>query len=132
MCICACFCLRPVKPIQKRNTKATPPLLLQKAIAWKKMPEWCFEFLEGPITETQPTELRQLASGASWWQTGGGGRQPKRTREKDVGKKRAKQTIVRQTEHKVEQGRVERSRLRKETGNETKDRQLRTLGRSAN
>lgn len=28
------------------------------------MPEWCFEFLEGPITEMRPTELRQLASGA--------------------------------------------------------------------
>lgn len=35
------------------------------------MPEWCFEFLEGPITETQPMELRQLASGAQTWrQTG--------------------------------------------------------------
>lgn len=31
------------------------------------MPEWCFEFLEGPITETQPMELRQLASGAQTW-----------------------------------------------------------------
>lgn len=32
------------------NAKATPPLLLllqKKAIAWKQMPEWCFEFLEG-------------------------------------------------------------------------------------
>lgn len=49
-------------------------LLLQKAIAWKKMSEWYFEFLEGPITETQPMEQRQLASGAkTWWQTGGWG-----------------------------------------------------------
>lgn len=27
------------------------------------MPEWCFEFLQGPITEMRPTELRQPASG---------------------------------------------------------------------
>lgn len=27
------------------------------------MPEWCFEFLQGPITETRPMELRQPASG---------------------------------------------------------------------
>lgn len=27
------------------------------------MPERCFEFLQGPITETRPTKLRQLASG---------------------------------------------------------------------
>lgn len=61
-----------------------------------------------------------------------GGRQLKRMREKDVRKKRAKETMVRQTEHEVEQGRAERSRQRKGPGNETKDRQLRTLGQSAN
>lgn len=29
------------------------------------MPEWCFEFLEGPITEMRPTEPRQAASGVA-------------------------------------------------------------------
>lgn len=46
------------------------------------MPEWCFEFLEGPITEMRPTELRQLASGAKDMavkvERGNGGREGER------------------------------------------------------
>lgn len=62
------FCLRPVSSFGERDAKAATPLLLQKeknAIAWKRMPEWSFEFLEGPITEMRPTEPRQPASGAA-------------------------------------------------------------------
>lgn len=45
------------------------------------MPEWCFEFLEGPITAMRPTELRQAASGAATQRQSG-----ERKTEKEGGK----------------------------------------------
>lgn len=47
------------------------------------MPEWCFEFLEGPITEMRPTEPRQAASGAATQHQSG-----ERKTEKEGGKER--------------------------------------------
>lgn len=82
MCILCLFLPKATKPIQKEKLKLLLFYYCKKAIAWKKMPEWCFEFLEGPITETQPMELRQLASGAQTWrQTGERGERRERSTE---------------------------------------------------
>lgn len=86
------------------------------------MPEWCFEFLEGPITETRPTELRQPASGAKDTAVKWRERKQKRRRRRRVQTDRQRAQGMASSET----GGRGRKRL---AGNETKDRQTGTLRR---